>query len=100
MYVVNCDLLLLVFIAVTFDYQLCTVLLCSDFIPPSGKGASISVSTVVGIVVAAVSVAVLVLGILWWKGCLRRKNRTDLGIRISSVSSFKFNVHHAQFQLY
>ncbi|WOH05871.1 hypothetical protein DCAR_0625294 [Daucus carota subsp. sativus] len=63
-----------------------------DFIPPSGKGASISVSTVVGIVVAAVSVVFLVLGILWWKGCLRRKDRMDLDLKSLDLRTGSFTL--------
>lgn len=56
--------------------------------------------TVVGIVVAAVSVVILVLGILWWKCCLQRKNGMDLGIHISDVHrSSRTNNNHAEFQL-
>ncbi|KAK1399190.1 putative leucine-rich repeat receptor-like serine/threonine-protein kinase [Heracleum sosnowskyi] len=41
---------------------------------------SVSVGTVVGIVVGVASAIFLLLGILWWKGCLRRtdKMRSDL----------------------
>ncbi|XP_074357210.1 putative leucine-rich repeat receptor-like serine/threonine-protein kinase At3g14840 [Apium graveolens] len=63
-----------------------------DFIPPSGKGASISVGTVVGIVVAAVSAVILVLGILWWKCCLQRKNRTDLDLKSLDLRTGSFTL--------
>ena len=52
----------------------------SDFIPPSENGNSVSVGAVVGIVAAGAFVLFLVLGILWWKGCLRQKNRMEQGI--------------------
>lgn len=41
---------------------------------------SVSVGTVVGIVVGVASAILLLLGILWWKGCLRRKDtiKSDL----------------------
>ncbi|KAJ1441591.1 Serine/threonine-protein kinase, active site [Sesbania bispinosa] len=45
-----------------------------DFTPPSENGSSISAGAVVGIVVAVVAVIMLVFGILWWKGCLGKKN--------------------------
>ncbi|KAK6934117.1 Serine-threonine/tyrosine-protein kinase, catalytic domain [Dillenia turbinata] len=44
-----------------------------EFPVPVGMSAG----AVVGIVVAVVSVIVLVLGILWWKGCLGRKNTME-----------------------
>lgn len=41
---------------------------------------SVPVGTVVGIVVGVASAILLLLGILWWKGCLRRKDtiKSDL----------------------
>ncbi|XP_027191469.1 probable LRR receptor-like serine/threonine-protein kinase At1g07650 isoform X2 [Cicer arietinum] len=40
----------------------------------SAPGSSISAGAVVGIVVAAISIMIIVFGILWWKGCFRKKN--------------------------
>jgi len=51
----------------------------TDFTPPSENGSSISVGAVVGIVVAGVIVIILVLGILWWKGCLGKKSSLERG---------------------
>ncbi|XP_011082789.1 probable leucine-rich repeat receptor-like serine/threonine-protein kinase At3g14840 [Sesamum indicum] len=45
-----------------------------DFTPPSENGNSISAGVIVGIAVAGLFTVLLVLGILWWKGCLRRKD--------------------------
>ncbi|KAI3457606.1 hypothetical protein Pfo_014269 [Paulownia fortunei] len=45
-----------------------------NFTPPSENGNSISTGAIVGIVVAVLFTVLLVLGILWWKGCLRRKD--------------------------
>ncbi|KAL0399499.1 UNVERIFIED_CONTAM: putative leucine-rich repeat receptor-like serine/threonine-protein kinase [Sesamum radiatum] len=45
-----------------------------DFTPPSENGNSISTGAIVGIAVAGLFTVLLVLGILWWKGCLRRKD--------------------------
>ncbi|PIN04371.1 Non-specific serine/threonine protein kinase [Handroanthus impetiginosus] len=45
-----------------------------DFTPPSENGNSISTGAIVGIVVAVLFAVLLVLSILWWKGCLRRKD--------------------------
>ncbi|XP_050247549.1 probable leucine-rich repeat receptor-like serine/threonine-protein kinase At3g14840 isoform X2 [Quercus robur] len=46
-----------------------------DFNPPSENGSSVSVREVVGIVAVGAFILVLVLGILWWKGCLGQKSR-------------------------
>lgn len=45
-----------------------------DFVPPSGGGNSLSTGAVVGIVISALCFFFLILGILWWKGCLCRKS--------------------------
>ncbi|XP_038689995.1 probable leucine-rich repeat receptor-like serine/threonine-protein kinase At3g14840 [Tripterygium wilfordii] len=46
-----------------------------DFIPPSEGGENgLPIGTVVGIVAAVASVVILVLAILWWKGCLKHKD--------------------------
>ncbi|CAI9784276.1 unnamed protein product [Fraxinus pennsylvanica] len=41
-----------------------------DFPVPSGNGNNMSVGTIIGIVVAVLFTVLLVLSILWWKGCL------------------------------
>ncbi|PIN04552.1 Serine/threonine protein kinase [Handroanthus impetiginosus] len=46
----------------------------SNFTPPSENGNSISTGAIVGIVVAVLFAILLVLAILWWNGCLRRKD--------------------------
>ncbi|KAI3466028.1 hypothetical protein Pfo_022691 [Paulownia fortunei] len=45
----------------------------SDFKPPNG----ITTGAIVGIVFAVLFTVLLVLGILWWKGCLRRKDSME-----------------------
>lgn len=54
--------------------------LYSDFVD---KG--ISVGAVVGIVVAVLSAILLVAGVLWWKGCFRRRDTKELGIFVNMV---------------
>ncbi|XP_061361929.1 probable leucine-rich repeat receptor-like serine/threonine-protein kinase At3g14840 isoform X2 [Gastrolobium bilobum] len=44
-----------------------------DFTPPSENGNSIPVGVVVAIVVSGAIIIILVIGILWWKGCLGLK---------------------------
>ncbi|XP_021895070.1 probable leucine-rich repeat receptor-like serine/threonine-protein kinase At3g14840 isoform X2 [Carica papaya] len=50
-----------------------------NFVPPAepGSGSAISAGAVAGIVMAVVVVVLLVLGILWWKGCFGRKNTME-----------------------
>nr|GEV89390.1 probable leucine-rich repeat receptor-like serine/threonine-protein kinase At3g14840 [Tanacetum cinerariifolium] len=55
-----------------------------DFwVPPNdrsvwGNGNSVSAGTVAGIVVGAVCVIILILGVLWWQGCLRHTDTNKL----------------------
>lgn len=51
----------------------------ADFTPPSEKGSSISAGAVVGIVAAVAIIIILIFGILWWKGCLGKKNTLAKG---------------------
>ncbi|KAK2352003.1 putative leucine-rich repeat receptor serine/threonine-protein kinase [Trifolium repens] len=44
-----------------------------DFTPPSENSRSISAGVVVAIVAAGAIVIILIIGIMWWKGCLRLK---------------------------
>ncbi|KAL5151453.1 putative leucine-rich repeat receptor-like serine/threonine-protein kinase [Glycine soja] len=48
-----------------------------DFTPPSKNKSSISVGVVVGVVAAGAVVIILVLGILWWKGCFGKKSSLE-----------------------
>ncbi|GJX31832.1 probable leucine-rich repeat receptor-like serine/threonine-protein kinase [Tanacetum coccineum] len=55
----------------------------NGWVPPNdgsvrGNGNNVSVGTVAGIVVGAVCAIVLILGVLWWQGCLRHKDTNDL----------------------
>ncbi|KAH9723390.1 putative leucine-rich repeat receptor-like serine/threonine-protein kinase [Citrus sinensis] len=54
-----------------------------DFIPPSenGSSSSISAGTVVGIVAATTFVIILLVGILWWKGCFRPEHTLEQELR-------------------
>ena len=55
------------------------LVLDADFVPPAESGSSISAGAVVGIVAAVALLLLLVLGVLWWKGCLRRNNTMEQG---------------------
>lgn len=69
-----------------------------DFIPPKEQsGNRISSGAVVGIVVAAVCFVSMILGTLWWKGCLRHKETMEQGmslrvqfepLQISSIDTY------------
>ncbi|KAI7744311.1 hypothetical protein M8C21_032727 [Ambrosia artemisiifolia] len=48
------------------------------------KGNSVSGGVVAGIVVGAVFSIVLILGVLWWLGYLRRRDSSGLGIYVPS----------------
>ncbi|XP_057766381.1 probable leucine-rich repeat receptor-like serine/threonine-protein kinase At3g14840 isoform X2 [Salvia miltiorrhiza] len=45
-----------------------------NFTPPSEGGSSISGGVVAGIVIGVLFAVILLLGVLWWKGCFRRKD--------------------------
>ncbi|KAK7313165.1 hypothetical protein VNO77_37642 [Canavalia gladiata] len=45
-----------------------------DFSPPSENGSSMSAGAVVAIVSGVVVIFILAFGILWWRGCLGKKN--------------------------
>lgn len=51
----------------------------TNFTPPLENGAGISPGATVGIVVAGAVFVLLVLGIIWWKCCLRRENKMEQG---------------------
>ncbi|XP_019456015.1 PREDICTED: probable leucine-rich repeat receptor-like serine/threonine-protein kinase At3g14840 isoform X2 [Lupinus angustifolius] len=53
----------------------------SDFMPPSENGSSIGAGALAGIVVAVAVIAAVVIGILWWKCCLGKKNTLGKEIR-------------------
>ncbi|KDP23043.1 hypothetical protein JCGZ_00508 [Jatropha curcas] len=64
-----------------------------NFVPPSeGSSSSISTSRVVGIVVAVVAVIFLVLCVLWWKGCLWRKDIIDQDLRGLDLQTGSFTL--------
>ncbi|XVF79043.1 hypothetical protein PTKIN_Ptkin14bG0188000 [Pterospermum kingtungense] len=48
--------------------------------PPSGKKGGICSSLVIGIVAGAAFAALMLLGVLWWNGCLRRELALELSL--------------------
>ncbi|XP_059442078.1 probable leucine-rich repeat receptor-like serine/threonine-protein kinase At3g14840, partial [Corylus avellana] len=52
-----------------------------DFMSPSENGTVISLGAKVGIVAAGAFVIFLVLGILWWKCCLGKKNKMEQDLK-------------------
>jgi len=62
----------------------------ADFIPPSEGGNGMSVGAVVGIVAAIALTIILLLSILWWRGCLRCKDTMDEGtLKLTIVNKWK-----------
>ncbi|TYG96407.1 hypothetical protein ES288_A11G348100v1 [Gossypium darwinii] len=53
----------------------------SIFDPKYKPGSGISAAIVVGIVAGVVFAALLILGILWWNGCLRRKSTLEQDLK-------------------
>ncbi|KAK4479090.1 hypothetical protein RD792_014601, partial [Penstemon davidsonii] len=51
--------------------------------PPSENGAKIPAGLLIGIVAGVLCTVFLVMGILWWKGCLRRERTLEDGIEFT-----------------
>ncbi|XP_031266039.1 probable leucine-rich repeat receptor-like serine/threonine-protein kinase At3g14840 [Pistacia vera] len=49
--------------------------------PPSENSSSITAGAVIGIVAGAVVTIILILGILWWKGCLRWESTLEQDLK-------------------
>ncbi|XP_052177422.1 probable leucine-rich repeat receptor-like serine/threonine-protein kinase At3g14840 [Diospyros lotus] len=63
-----------------------------DYSPPSVGGNGMSAGAVVGIVAAVAFVLILLLGILWWRGCLRRKDRMDEDLKGLDLQTGSFTL--------
>ncbi|KAJ9671358.1 hypothetical protein PVL29_025179 [Vitis rotundifolia] len=63
-----------------------------NFLPPAENGSSISAGAVVGIVAAVALLLLVVLGVLWWKGCLRRKNTMEQDLRGLNLQTGTFTL--------
>ncbi|XP_040987948.1 probable leucine-rich repeat receptor-like serine/threonine-protein kinase At3g14840 isoform X3 [Juglans microcarpa x Juglans regia] len=64
-----------------------------DFIPPTEDvSGGISIGVVVGIVAAGAFVILLILAILWWKGCLSQKNTMEQDLRGLDLQTGKFTL--------
>ncbi|KAK2422643.1 putative leucine-rich repeat receptor serine/threonine-protein kinase [Trifolium repens] len=53
---------------------------------------SISAGAVVGIVVAAITIIILVFGILWWKGCFGKKNSLERDLKSLDLQTGLFTL--------
>ncbi|WJX67783.1 hypothetical protein P8452_52220 [Trifolium repens] len=53
---------------------------------------SISAGAVVGIVVAAITIIILVFGILWWKGCFGKKNSLERDLKSLDIQTGLFTL--------
>ncbi|XP_022976687.1 probable leucine-rich repeat receptor-like serine/threonine-protein kinase At3g14840 isoform X1 [Cucurbita maxima] len=63
-----------------------------DFKPPSEDGHAISAGTVGGIVAAVVSVIILVLGVLWWRGCQRKTGTLEQELKGLDLGTGSFSL--------
>ncbi|XP_004146082.1 probable leucine-rich repeat receptor-like serine/threonine-protein kinase At3g14840 isoform X1 [Cucumis sativus] len=63
-----------------------------DFEPPSEGGNAISAGAVAGIVVAVVFVILLVLGVLWWRGCLRKPSTLEQELKGLDLGTGSFSL--------
>ncbi|KAB1670776.1 hypothetical protein [Gossypium barbadense] len=59
---------------------------------PKYKPGSISAAAVVGIVAGVVFAALLILGILWWNGCLRRKSTLEQDLKGIELQTTSFTL--------
>ncbi|XP_022735326.1 probable leucine-rich repeat receptor-like serine/threonine-protein kinase At3g14840 isoform X1 [Durio zibethinus] len=60
--------------------------------PPSGNGGGISASVVVGIVAGATFATFLIMGILWWNGCLRQKSTLERDLKGIELQTSSFTL--------
>ncbi|KAL8507663.1 hypothetical protein ACS0TY_018269 [Phlomoides rotata] len=65
-----------------------------NFTPPSEGGSNISAGAVAGIVIGALFIVFLVLGILWWKGCLTRKDSIHDDLKGLDLHTGSFTLRH------
>ncbi|KAF6173364.1 hypothetical protein GIB67_027059, partial [Kingdonia uniflora] len=63
-----------------------------DFKPPSEGGKKISAGLVAGIIVSVLCLIFVIVGILWWKGCLGRKNTIDQELRGLDLQTGSFTL--------
>ncbi|XP_022717354.1 probable leucine-rich repeat receptor-like serine/threonine-protein kinase At3g14840 [Durio zibethinus] len=64
--------------------------------PPSENGGGIAAGVVVGIVAGAVFATVLIVGILWWNGCLRRKSTLEQDLKGIELQTSSFTLRQIQ----
>ncbi|PPD67828.1 hypothetical protein GOBAR_DD35293 [Gossypium barbadense] len=60
--------------------------------PPSESDGGIATAAVVGIVGGAVFAALLILGILWWKGCLKQKSTLEQDLKGIELQTTSFTL--------
>ncbi|XP_068641163.1 probable leucine-rich repeat receptor-like serine/threonine-protein kinase At3g14840 [Aristolochia californica] len=63
-----------------------------NFVPPSEDSKKVSVIAVTGIVLGGLCLIFVVLGVLWWKGCLRRKPLGDPELRGLDLQTGSFTL--------
>ncbi|KAM0063232.1 putative protein kinase RLK-Pelle-DLSV family [Helianthus debilis subsp. tardiflorus] len=60
--------------------------------PLQGNGNGVSAGTVAGIVVGTLCLIILILGALWWRGCLRCRNATQLELNGLELNTCTFTL--------
>ncbi|XWS10163.1 hypothetical protein CRYUN_Cryun39dG0051900 [Craigia yunnanensis] len=65
-----------------------------DYMPPSenGGGTGISANVVIGIVAGAAFATFLIVGILWWNGCLRQKSTLEQDLKGIELQTSSFTL--------
>ncbi|KAJ4981696.1 hypothetical protein NE237_032533 [Protea cynaroides] len=75
----------------TYGPLISAITVDSEFTPPS-SGKKMSTAAVIGIVASAVGFILVVLGILWWRGCLGHKNSMDQELRGLDLQTGSFTL--------
>ncbi|KAL5716592.1 hypothetical protein ACHQM5_018260 [Ranunculus cassubicifolius] len=63
-----------------------------NFKPPLEDGKKISPGIIIGIVLLGLFVTVIILGVLWWKGCFGRKNEIDEDLKGLDLQTGSFTL--------
>ncbi|GMI79500.1 LysM RLK1-interacting kinase 1 [Hibiscus trionum] len=63
-----------------------------DYTDPSERDGGITTAAVVGIVAGALFAALLIVGILWWTGCLRRKSTLERDLKGIELQTSSFSL--------
>ncbi|KAG9448163.1 hypothetical protein H6P81_014291 [Aristolochia fimbriata] len=76
----------------TYGPLISAISVTPNFVPPSEDSKKISAIAVTGIVLGSLCLISVVLGILWWKGCLCRKPSSDPELRHLDLQTGSFTL--------